>query len=293
MKCELAEIVTKDKLVHQGIYFVPKKRAQKAILWVHGLTGRFSGDPKLMNLFAEFSEKHDMGFASFNNRGHDIIASFRKVDPDKPEGYGHVMVGAGMETFEECVLDIDAAISFLTGQGFTEIFLAGHSTGANKVCFYGATKTDPRVAGIVLAGPLSDRLSQQADQFTYQKNLLIIKALIAAGKGDEIQQNRYFFPITPKRAFSLLASNTAEDVFNYGDTTDALSVVAVIKKPLMVVFAGNDELADRPIETIKQAFDTHTKSKQYMSKIILNTTHGFTGKEQEFVSLVVKWAASL
>ena len=57
MTFELVETVTKDKLVHQGIVSVPEKHGKKAILWVHGLTGRFYGDPLLMNLFAETCEK--------------------------------------------------------------------------------------------------------------------------------------------------------------------------------------------------------------------------------------------
>lgn len=293
MKFELVEIVTKDLMVHQGIFFAPKKRAQKAILWVHGLTGRFYGDPRLMNVFAQFCEKHHLGFASFNNRGHDMVAGLRKVDTDAPEGYRHVTMGAGMETFEDCVFDIDAAVTFLARQGFTQIYLAGHSTGANKVCYYGATKQDPRVSGVVLAGPISDRLSQQRDKLTYQKNILVAKALIAAGKGDVLQLHRHFFPITPKRALSLLAPNSAEDVFNYGDTTGALGEFSKITTPVLIILSGNDELVDRPVRMIKQAFDRHSKSKQYMSKIIPDTTHGFTGKEKEFVSLVVKWAASL
>ncbi len=289
----LVEIITKDKLIHQGILHRPNKPTKKAILWVHGLTGRFYGDPLLMNLFAELSEKHDVGFASFNNRGHDMIAGLRRVDKDEPGGYSHVTIGAGMETFEECVFDIDAAVSFLVHQGFTEIFLAGHSTGANKVCYYAATKNNPYVVGIVLAGPISDRLSQHTDKLNYQKNLLLVKALIAAGKGDDVAQNTHFFPITPHRALSLLAPNSSEDVFNYGDTTKVLSVFSKITKPLLVLFSGNDELADRPVEVIKQVFDAHTTSKHYVSKIIPDTTHSFPGKEKEFVTIVVKWAASL
>lgn len=290
----LEEIITQDNLVHQGIFAQPAQRqGKKALLWVHGLTGKFYGDVPLMNMLADTSVASGLGFASFNNRGHDMITGLRRADKDEPAGYRHVTIGAGMETFEECVFDIDAAVTFLVRQGFTEIFLAGHSTGANKVCYYAAVKSDARVAGVVLAGPISDRLSQRCDKLQYQKNLFFAKTLIAAGKGDDIQLHRHFFPITPKRALSLFAPNTTEDVFNYGDTVHVLSVFAKITKPLMVILSGNDELADRPVTEIKQAFDTHTKSKRYVSRIIPDTTHGFEGKEKEFVSIIVKWAASL
>jgi len=289
----LIEVTTKDKFVHQGILHRPKKPTKKAILWVHGLTGRFYGDPLLMNLFGELCDKHDVAFASINNRGHDIITNLRKVDATLPGGFRRVVGGSGVEVFEECILDIDAGISYLVSLGYTEVYLAGHSTGANKVCYYAATKSDSRVAGVVLAGPMSDRLAQQKDKVHYEKNLLAAKALVLAGRGERIQQSESFFPVTPRRALSLLIPNSPEDVFTYGDTDLPLRVFAKITKPLLVIFSGADESADRPIEDIKAVFDKVTRSKHYVSRIIAGVSHNYTGKEKDFATLVVKWAASL
>lgn len=293
MKFELVEIITKDNLVHQGIYCTPKHKGAVALLWVHGLTGRFYGDVNLMNLFAQACDKHGIAFASFNNRGHDVIANMRKVDSGETSGFARVMIGAAMEVFEDCIFDIDAGISFLQSQGCTKIIVAGHSTGANKVCYYAAEKNDPRVAGVVLAGPMSDRFSRNTDKANYERNVRKAKLLLAGGKGDQIMEGKHFFPITPRRMVSLLAPNTHEDVFNYGDTKRVLSEFAKIAKPLLVVFSGNDETADRPIESIKHVFDVHAKSKKYTSVIIPDTTHSYEGKEKEFVSTVIDWTVDL
>lgn len=289
----LIEVMTKDKLIHQGILHRPKKPTKKAILWVHGLTGRFYGDPLLMNLFGELCDKHDVAFASINNRGHDIITNLKKVDAAHLGGFRRVVGGSGVEIFEECVLDIDAGISYLVGLGYTEVYLAGHSTGANKVCYYAATKSDARVAGVVLAGPMSDRLMQEKDKLNYEKNLLAAKAQVLAGRGDRIQQSESFFPVTSRRALSLLTPNSPEDVFTYGDTDKPLRVFAKITKPMLVIFSGADESADRPVEAIRAVFDKTTRSKHYVSRIIADATHSYTGKEKDFVTMVVKWAASL
>jgi len=303
MKFELVEIVTKDKLVHQGIYYSPKNPGHKltstkapagrAILWVHGLTGRFYGDVTLMNLFAKYCSKQGVGFASFNTRGHDVIASISTIDPSDPSGQGHRMIGAGYESFKECVFDIDAAVSFLVSKGFSEVIIVGHSTGANKACYYAATQKDGCVSGVVLAGPISDRCSPQTDKEAYKHNLTTITSLRSEGKGEALLTNVSWFPATADRAFSLIAPNTEEDVFNYGDTANVLSLYAKITKPMLVVFSGNDEYADRPITTIRQVFDTHTKSQKYQSVVIADTTHGYEGKESEFVSVVVGWVTSL
>ena len=82
-------------------------------------------------------------------------------------------------------------------------------------------------------------------------------------------------------------------LFRSGDASHVLSVVSGIRAPLLVIFSGKDEYADRPIADIKQVFDAHVSNKNYRSIIIPDTTHGYERKEKEFVSEVVTWAASL
>ena len=40
------------------------------------------------------------------------------------------------EKIKDCVLDIDGAVKFLQKLGYKEFYLAGSSTGANKICVY-------------------------------------------------------------------------------------------------------------------------------------------------------------
>lgn len=293
MKFELVETVTKDGLIHQGMVSRPQRVGKKALLWVHGLTGRFYGDVKLMNLLGEACAKDGIAFASFNNRGHDVVSGIRKVDPNEPTGYMHVTGGASSEVFEESVFDIDAGISYLAEQGFDHVILAGHSTGANKVCYYAGNTHDPRVIGVVLAGPTSDRLSAHTDTEHYDENIQMLKDLIEKGKGDALLTKMHWFPITANRAWSLLAPNTKEDVFNYGDDKDTLTVFQNITAPLLVVLSENDETADRPVTEIKKVFDAHAGAKKYTSIIIPDATHGYEGKQDEFVHTVVEWAKTL
>ena len=239
-----------------------------------------------MNLFADACDKKGMGFASFNTRGHDMVTGFHMIDI--PNTYR--TIGAGYEKFEECVYDIDAAISYLASQGFSEVVLVGHSTGANKACYYAATQKDPRVAGVVLSGPLSDRLSPEVIIPWYK--ILYLKFLVSLGKGDKLIMGTEFFPGTPKRFLSLLSPGSNENIFNY-DEKKPLSRLSSIKKPLFVLFGGADEHADRPIEEIRKIFDSHTKSENYKSIIIPAAAHSFEGKEQKAVEEIVSWAKML
>ncbi len=301
MTFELAEVVTKDNLVHQGIFAPPSpvrpdsagKAGKRAILWVHGLSGRFYGDVKVMNAFADACNQKGFGFASFNNRGHDAIAGFKKLDPAEPIGQNYVTIGAGLEKFEESVYDIDAAIQFLADKGYSEVVLVGHSTGANKVCYYAATQKDARVVGIVLAGPISDRYSPTNDKARYEENMTMLKMLRDEGKGEALLTKSLWMPLSADRLWSLIAPNTSEDVFNYGDTENVLTTFEKITKPTLVVLAGNEEHADRLVTDIRKVFDAHAKAKNYRSTIIPDTTHGYSGKETEFVSAVILWVSSL
>ena len=287
----LAEIVTKDKLIHQGLFYKPKTVGKKAILWVHGLSSTFYGNTELFESFAEYCEKDGVGFAAFNNRGHDVITGIKKIDKIHVKGYSRSMGGAGTEVFEESIFDLDAGISFLIKQGFTKIYLVGHSTGANKACYYAGLKNDLRVSGIALISPLSDRLNPEGRPAFYIE--WFTKLLTSLGLGSKILSGLSEYPGTSKRYLSLMTRGSAEDTFDYGDPEPHMTYFSCIKTPLLVVFGGIDELADRSIEQIKKVFDTKTKSKNYRSVIVSGGYHSFNGKEKELAQTIVEWIRML
>lgn len=287
---ELVDIVTSDHYIHQGMIAEPQKKGDTAILWIHGLTGNFYSNTKGMNEIACRATESGMAFASCNTRGHDFVSSVRIIDTATEKGYAYGTIGAGVEEFTKCVEDIDAAVSFLAGRGYTKIILVGHSTGANKACYYAGTVDDARVAGVVLSGPMSDRYSYDADAATYAKHKREMETLIAEGKGDELLSGYDFFPLTPNRWMSLLSQGSVEDVFNYRDETGALETFSRIRVPLLVVFGENDEHADRPVKEIRAAFDAHANSSVYTSVLVPGADHSFSGKEIALVSSIVSWA---
>jgi pimeloyl-ACP methyl ester carboxylesterase len=289
----LTEITTKDGLIHQGVYFQPKKKSQTAVLWLHGLSSAFYNNPELFEQISRYFEKSKLGFAAFNNRGHNSIAGIKKVDPESPTGYSHTDGGVGYEKFNECIYDIDAGLTFLIKQGYTRIILAGHSTGANKACFYGGTVEDDRVAGIILASPMSDRLIEEKSNPDLKHNLVYMQKMVDAKKGETLVNGMTFFPVTPRRYLSLFAKGSAEDVFDYGEINPEMKAYRNIKKPLLVVFAENDEYADRPIEEIKSVFDKYTGSENYQSKVIPGSFHGYDGMKDVFAKLITKWIISI
>jgi pimeloyl-ACP methyl ester carboxylesterase len=282
----LTEIITKDKLIHQGLFFHPSRKAtdgklSKAILWVHGLMSTFHNNVTFFECIADVCEKEGVGFGAFNNRGHDIVTGIRKADPKSKKSYIMVNGGAGYERFEECIYDIDAGISFLADRGFTEIILAGHSTGANKVCYYGGAKKDKRVRGIVLLSPVSDRLDPTLDRGKIIQHIAEMQQRLDAGHGDELLSGIHAFPVTPRRFISLYAPHSTEDTFDYGDKQPALSYFSAIRVPTLVLIGSRDEHLDRPVGQFLDVFAKHARSKNHKSIIIPDALHGFNGKERE------------
>ena len=291
-KFHLAQIETKDHLLHQGIYFEPKKRGKCAILWIHGFMSAFYRNLQLWETLAQSSEKYGFGFAVFNNRGHDIVTGIKKINRRKKSGYSYTMQGASSEKFVDCVYDIEAGIKFLLAQKFTKIILVGHSTGANKVCYYSAHQPHSQVAGVVLAGPVSDRLTPPVNALKLKKTLHLMLRLIKQGKGDRLVTEPPFFPMTPKRFISLYQPRSPEDTFDYGDAKPLMKDYSKIKLPLLVIFGENDEFLDRPVQRVIAIFDAYARSSFYTSAIIPKATHGFNRSEQQLVKLLFAWYAN-
>lgn len=290
-KFYLAEIVTKDKLIHQGLFYQPKNPGKKAMLFVHGLSSTFYAGKTMLEAFADVCENEGIGFVAFNNRGHDLISGMKKVDPTNEKGYTHTYGGAGYEAFEECTLDIEAGVEFLKKQGFTEVILVGHSTGCNKICYTLGTSKLSKVSGVVLMSPLSDRLDPQTKipWFLYP----LARLFVALGLGNKLITGISYLPGTPKRFLSLFSPHSNEDTFDYGDTQPKMTFYSKITQPLLVVFGSRDEYLDRPVAQVRKVFDTLQSSKKYKSIVIQNAFHSYNGKEKEVAKTILEWVRML
>lgn len=289
----LSEITTKDGLVHQGIFFAPSKPVKRAILWVHGLTGRFYGNVPITDELIDHCEKNGWGFAAFNNRGHDHISGMHRIDP-KTGKFSYAYGGGGREVFEECIFDIHAGVDFLVSKGFSDVIVVGSSTGALKVMYQEGTHPHDNVTGVVLAGALSDRLGPDVDKKKLPDQILRMEQLITEGKGDELQIGLSYFPMTPKRFVSLFKKDSVEEsTVDYDDPHPKMTAFSNIKKPTLVLFSEKDENLDRPVTGVQKVFDAKTQSKKYKSIIIPGADHEFTGKEKQVVNIISDWVASI
>lgn len=287
----ITETTTKDGLIHKGLFYKPTNAGKCAVLWVHGLTDNFYSNVTIFSQLAQAGREIGLGIASFNNRGHDVVSSGKKLDPTHPKGRIHVTQGSGYEIFTECVHDIDAGVSFLVSEGFSEIIIAGISTGANKVCYYAGTINDPRVAGVVLASPISDVPFENKGE-NFKKNLSMAKELMEQGRGEALLVGVTDLTLTARRYVSLYEAGGLEDVFDYYAKEPKMTAFSNILKPLLVLLSSQDEYADRPITTILEAYKKYQKSSKFSGVIIDGAFHSFSGKEKEVVSVMIDWIKS-
>src|SRR5206468_7152589 len=142
---EIVYTDTADGLGLEGAVIRPTAASTRpvAVIWVHGLTGRFYAKSSILSGRDLAAEGYT--FISGNNRGHDFGARLMRKDGEA------ILAGGGWERFDESPHDVDAWITLAATLGFERVVLIGHSLGALKVAHYQALRQDPRVAGLIAA----------------------------------------------------------------------------------------------------------------------------------------------
>ncbi len=279
MKGEIINFFTSDGLQLYGFWNCV--RSKVGIIYLHGMTGNFYWKD-FVSLLSDIAAKNKIGLLSFGNRGAGVISKFHTR-----QGKGKTF-GTNLERFENCIMDIDASVSFMKKRGFKKIFLVGHSTGCQKAAYYMAKKNDKRVAGIILLAPADDFNIAKRDYGSKVKKLLqLSKKMIAAGKGDDLMP-KYSkgIPYSAQRLNSVLDLKRPEArIFNYDLD---LEFVRKIRVPMFAVFGSREEYAiikpKEMLEKIKSA------ARAPCETLLVNgANHSFKGKEKKVSDAVVNW----
>ncbi len=273
--CNVIEIVTPKKFILNGLWFGPKKPKQ-TIIFIHGLTASaFS-----MSHVVKALVNSQMAVITFNNRGFEQISEVKKIVGKKQKW---TMAGAGHEKFTDCVDDIQGAINFVRKAGAKNIYLAGHSTGSQKICYW-AGKGGRGAKGLVLFGPLSDYsiLLSQDKRGRLRKAVAHAKRLVQNGKPHEFmpEGSGLWFPCDAQRFLSLSTPESAEEIFMYWDPSANPRTLKSVKTPLLVLLAERDEYADRLAKEIAAWFEKHLTKLRHQVLIVPKVKHSFKGGEK-------------
>ena len=274
----LTRIKTRDGIFLEGIAVLPRKNSKTAVIWIHGLSSRFSSGQHAIKEISSACSRAGIGYFKFNTRGHDIASRS-----------GTHTIGGGFEKFDECVHDIRAMIRYARMFGFTNIILAGHSTGANKALYYAATAKDRFVKGLMLLGAISDIVA-------FRKEMGTRKFTAACRMAGTLRKNPHaLMPIkyglfSAKRFWSLCHSGEKEDTFPYYDETRTWNALESVHIPVTLIIGSRDQYLDRTPAQYIAVFERHAVLTKHLRSIIIKgANHGFHRREKELADEMIKF----
>ena len=245
-----------------------------AILQVHGVGGAFYRG--ILSLVAERLAEQGWHVLPINTRGHDWVT--RGKDP---QGY----IGATYENFEDCLADIDGALSFLAGRGYRRFILYGHSLGAVKVVFYQGTRRRNDVVGVIASSAPRQFYSARAiEQPDFPQHMAEAEAMVEAGRGEE------FLWALASGAMGVFTARTYVSKYGRHETNDVRKHAATFTVPLLTT-AGGEESEFLHLHARELAETAGPELGAW--HIVSGANHQYRGREAELTALVQSWLQTI
>ncbi len=286
MKTSLHRILTEDKIELVGLLYEPETPTEKILVHVHGMAGNF-----YENLFLDFIAKtltdQGIAFFTFNNRGCELIKDLRKIRGNKRT---IVRIGNTFEKFEDCLLDIEAAVRFIKSRSYMTIHLSGHSLGAPKVAYYAALKGSDLASVIFLSPP--DMVGSALKEKSFEMEYDTAKKMIADCRGKKIMPGIIWGDayLSANTYMSLSDKRSKVAIFNLYDPEDKLELLGKIKIPAYTIMGKKDValiiLIEETMERIKRAM---ANSPRVETNILGDADHGYNGYEQRLADALREW----
>lgn len=222
-------------------------------------------------------------------------------------GYNGVHSGDSFRTseFESAVGEAGDAVSFVINRGFDRIFLVGHSLGTPIVEHYQGDRPNPAIKALGVYGPHIDIPTVTRDSLLgpelYEQFAAECRALVAAGKGDEIKLLPFRegkFVITSAKTF-LSYRDVESSKANVEDRIGNISV------PFLIVYDDGDNIQGKGSVTRRSTIAARIKEKAVNSpkvhiEIIPSSpgnspfqAHLFVGNERLVTDRTVAWLRSI
>ncbi len=281
---KLVTFLAEDKLALQG-FLVEKKGSRKCIVYVHGMSGNFY-QSILPKTIAEKAAKSGYSTFIINTRGHDGISRGSILSGVKGR---RITMGTMVEKFEDSPKDIGGALAFLRKKGYRHFYLAGHSTGCQKILYYQYKRKNSDVKALIHLAPDDDYNLNRRELGRKWKALVSkAKRLVKSSHGYECTRE---FPFAPARFLSIAdLKRTEARLFNYdGD----LREFADVKTPMLVVFGTKDEGAIKPVLDYVSILRQKTKSAKYSSLIIAGARHSFKDYDSVVTKSILRWLSEI
>ncbi|MBP7767232.1 alpha/beta hydrolase [Candidatus Saccharibacteria bacterium] len=285
MQATQIDFLTSEGFKLYGLAYQPSKDKKLAI-FIHG-----AGDSSVIRdgallaaLSSELSNK-DIDLMTFNNRGSGYVSSIKKYS-QSGQVIEKLMAGMAYERIVDCIADVDAAVDWALKNGYEEITLIGHSTGANKAVLYLSPQAgnSKNVVQVFLLGGGDDISLQNSRIKNPARYLKSVKSNIAKGNGNRLVPEDDFpggHPITYSSLLEIIEENSDYDVFPFGRYKDhknnLFSKIKSIKLPVVAIYGSEDF---GTVITVTEAMKILKSINRNIETVVIEgADHGFTGME--------------
>ncbi|OGM78380.1 hypothetical protein A2188_00840 [Candidatus Woesebacteria bacterium RIFOXYA1_FULL_43_9] len=290
---KFVDFKTSDGLTLPGLLY-EAKGSKKVVIYLHGngSSSIFYDEKKYRDL-PEASTEKGISILKFNNRGANIIKKFT-IEKDGVEE--RIPFGMAYEKIKECVPDIDGAIEFLQELGYEEFYLAGASTGANKICVYDHYKPKNIFKKYVLVcgGDDTGIYYNLLGNTKFFKILAKAKEKINKGEGLEIAPEVLSIgEVFSYQGFYDIANPDGD--YNCFPYSEAFGKVKISTKPLfryfkgikkqsIVIYGEKDEYTWGDIQKVISTLKKYQPNFEY--KVIKGADHKFTGMQKDLAKTI-------
>lgn len=265
-----------------GLLWQNNRNSDKVVIHCHGNYGNFYQN-SFVEVFADAMQKVDIALLSFNFKAHDGFA----------EGYfGNRLeyVGGAINPVDSCIEDLIAAITFCREQGFSEVFLQGHSLGCERVIAF--CRTNKYSFPSVLLAPVNSKLTQEV--WCRERLLTTVSDQIQTLRnkdGNELLKGQYGSPSSdpawdydiPIYKNSLLALLESKEIRLFDPEESDLGKI----ENCMVVLSAADQFN---LGHYSQHLNFFQSRLGINSKIVeADVDHDFDGREAEIASICAEW----
>ena len=285
--CRLVRFAAADDIALAGLLYEPRRKSNRAVIWLHGGGGASVFESRRTNLLASVFIAQGIAFFPFNNRGSGIV---RRAGDD----FG----GSAFERIRDCVTDIDGAIRELWRRGYRDITLAGHSTGANKIAVYDHYKPRNRAKRYVLLAGGDDTgiLFAQLGARRFKALLTKAKSMIKSRRGHDLAPPIPGQSMLSWRALYDVANPDGDyNVFPFFEAMSGTKLshhpfrfIRGIRKLSLYIYGDRDEYC---FDDVPRCVSILAQQVSDRSEIVImhDADHGFSGREDELGGLMANW----
>jgi len=279
-RCELVKFSATDGAELPGLLYEPDRRTRRAAVWLHGTGGASIFESNRTNLIAHEFTSRGIAYLPFNNRGAGLVRWLRGT---KRPARG----GMAYERIRDCVRDIDGAAKFLRSRGYRELYLIGHSTGANKIAVYDHhRRRNPFRKYVLLAG------GDDTGMIYRKRTLERARAMIQAKRGDELAPpSATSMMISWRSLYDMMNPDGDYNVFPFLEAGRGIRFgrkplfryIRAIRKPSLYVYGERDEY-DPKWDILAEHIGPNAEIV-----VMEDANHGFSGRDAELGTLIAEW----